>query len=82
METATIALAKQIGKSIIAKANKYGKTGEGWYGPHMDAAACAIAERIPLVDIVLEVRDARVTTHSFTLTLVSSFFFKTLFKLI
>lgn len=32
----------------------------GWYDPHMAAASRAVAERIPLVDFVLEVRDARV----------------------
>jgi hypothetical protein len=31
-----------------------------WYGRHLAAAERAIRARIPLVDLVLEVRDARV----------------------
>ncbi|CAL5381055.1 unnamed protein product [Camellia sinensis] len=36
-----------------------GKRGSSWYTPHMAAASRAILERIPLADLVLEVRDAR-----------------------
>ncbi|KAL5231034.1 hypothetical protein ABZP36_029810 [Zizania latifolia] len=35
-----------------------------WYGRHMAAADRAIRSRLPLVDLVLEVRDARVPTTS------------------
>ncbi|THG03577.1 hypothetical protein TEA_022954 [Camellia sinensis var. sinensis] len=41
-----------------------GKRGSSWYTPHMAAASRAILERIPLVDLVLEVRDARVPLSS------------------
>ncbi|OEL29600.1 DAR GTPase 2, mitochondrial, partial [Dichanthelium oligosanthes] len=35
-----------------------------WYGRHMAAAECAIRTRLPLVDLVLEVRDARAPASS------------------
>lgn len=47
-------LAREIGTAVSQK------KGGGWYGPHMAAATRAIADRMPLVDIILEVRDARV----------------------
>lgn len=53
---ATATLARQIGRAITNSTS----TGNGWFNPHMAAASRAIAERIPLVDLVLEVRDARV----------------------
>ena len=52
---ATAKLARQIGALA---------TRGGWYGPHMAAATRAIAERLPLVDLVLEIRDARVPFSS------------------
>lgn len=55
---ATATLARQIGSAIIKATNS--TSSEGWFSPHMAAASRAIAERIPLVDLVLEVRDARV----------------------
>lgn len=58
MATATGAskLARQVGAAVKQAASK----GIGWYGPHMAAASRAISERIPMVDLLLEVRDARV----------------------
>lgn len=56
---ATASLAREIGMAII-KATNNSCFGRGWFSPHMAAASRAIAERIPLVDLVLEVRDARV----------------------
>lgn len=53
---ATATLARQIGRAITNSTS----AGNGWFNPHMAAASRAIAERIPLVDLVLEVRDARV----------------------
>uniref|UniRef100_A0A803PSX0 Uncharacterized protein n=1 Tax=Cannabis sativa TaxID=3483 RepID=A0A803PSX0_CANSA len=35
-----------------------------WYDTHMAAASRAIAQRIPLVDLVLEIRDARIPLSS------------------
>lgn len=55
---ATATLARQIGDAVKQAARN--NSGGGWYGPHMAAVSRAIAERIPLVDLVLEVRDARV----------------------
>ena len=46
-------LEKRLGSGVKRAA----KT---WFSPHMAAASRAVAERIPLVDLVLEVRDARV----------------------
>ncbi|KAK6143062.1 hypothetical protein DH2020_023410 [Rehmannia glutinosa] len=54
---ATGGLIQEIGKAVKAVAK--GKGSKWWYTPHMAAASRAIAERIPLVDLVLEVRDAR-----------------------
>ncbi|KAK9943189.1 hypothetical protein M0R45_008807 [Rubus argutus] len=59
---ATATLARQIGSAII-KATNNTSLG-GWFSPHMAAASRAIAERIPLVDLVLEVRDARIPLSS------------------
>lgn len=54
---------RTIGKSVKAVAESRGS--EWWYTPHMAAAARAIEERVPLVDLILEVRDARVHMVSF-----------------
>ncbi|KAH9740712.1 DAR GTPase 2 [Citrus sinensis] len=51
-------LAREIGTAVSQK------KGGGWYGPHMAAATRAIADRMPLVDIILEVRDARIPFSS------------------
>ncbi|KAM4081979.1 hypothetical protein ACJW30_11G134400 [Castanea mollissima] len=40
------------------------KSGGGWYGPHVAATSRAIVERIPLIDLVLEIRDARIPLSS------------------
>ncbi|KAJ8754543.1 hypothetical protein K2173_005704 [Erythroxylum novogranatense] len=40
------------------------KKAGGWYNAHMAAASHAISQRIPLVDFVLEVRDARIPFSS------------------
>ncbi|KAL0410849.1 UNVERIFIED_CONTAM: DAR GTPase 2, mitochondrial [Sesamum latifolium] len=51
-------LIQKIGKAVKEVAKT--RSSEWWYTPHMAAASRAIDERIPLVDLVLEVRDARV----------------------
>lgn len=51
--------SRSIGLKEIGEALKKAKS--GWYSLHMAAASHAIAQRIPLVDFILEVRDARVT---------------------
>ncbi|GFP93896.1 ribosome biogenesis GTPase a [Phtheirospermum japonicum] len=55
-------LIQEIGKSVKAVAK--GKGSKWWYTAHMAAASRAIADRIPLVDLVLEVRDARIPLSS------------------
>ncbi|XP_031503010.1 DAR GTPase 2, mitochondrial isoform X1 [Nymphaea colorata] len=40
------------------------RTETGWFTPHMEAASRAILDRIPLVDCVIEVRDARIPVSS------------------
>ncbi|XP_057980434.1 DAR GTPase 2, mitochondrial isoform X2 [Malania oleifera] len=52
----TASIATRVGAAVKKAA---ANTGSGWFGPHMAAASRAIAERIPLVDLVLEIRDAR-----------------------
>lgn len=49
---------QNIGKAVKALAKS--RSSEWWYTPHMAAASRAITDRIPLVDLLLEVRDARV----------------------
>ncbi|KAM3289060.1 hypothetical protein P3S67_017347 [Capsicum chacoense] len=55
-------LVQKIGNAIKEVARNKGST--CWYTPHMAAASRAITERIPLVDILLEVRDARIPLSS------------------
>lgn len=55
-------LIQTIGKSVKVVAKS--KSSEWWYTPHMAAAAHAIEERVPLVDLILEVRDARIPLSS------------------
>ncbi|KAG8391418.1 hypothetical protein BUALT_Bualt01G0185500 [Buddleja alternifolia] len=55
-------IIENIGKAVKEVARNRGS--EWWYTPHMAAASRAIAERIPLVDLVLEVRDARIPFSS------------------
>ncbi|XP_059651716.1 DAR GTPase 2, mitochondrial isoform X1 [Cornus florida] len=58
---ATASFARELGAAVRKMAGNKGTT---WYTPHMAAASRAIAERIPLVDLVLEVRDARIPLSS------------------
>ncbi|XP_057498826.1 LOW QUALITY PROTEIN: DAR GTPase 2, mitochondrial [Actinidia eriantha] len=58
---ATASFVRQLGAAVKQVA---GKRGSSWYTPHMAAASRAIIERVPLVDLVLEVRDARVPLSS------------------
>ncbi|KAK9273079.1 hypothetical protein L1049_017886 [Liquidambar formosana] len=59
MATATI--ARRLGAALTKMA---GNKAAGWYTPHMAAASRAIAERISLVDLILEIRDARIPLSS------------------
>lgn len=56
-----MATATYFSRRLGAAVRELGlKKGAGvWYGPHMAAAERAILERVPLVDLVVEVRDAR-----------------------
>ncbi|XP_061956583.1 DAR GTPase 2, mitochondrial isoform X2 [Populus nigra] len=54
--------SRSIGLKEIGEALKKAKS--GWYSLHMAAASHAIAQRIPLVDFILEVRDARIPLSS------------------
>ncbi|KAM7476194.1 hypothetical protein LguiB_023437 [Lonicera macranthoides] len=55
-------LSQKLGSAVKKVADKKGSS--WWYTPHMAAASQAISERIPLVDLVLEVRDARIPWSS------------------
>ncbi|KAF9603241.1 hypothetical protein IFM89_034574 [Coptis chinensis] len=50
--------ARSVGAAVMKAGAEKTST---WFTPHMATASRAIFERIPLVDITLEVRDARVT---------------------
>lgn len=56
----TTSFVKKLGISVMKVSES--KSSSWWYSHHMRAASRAILERIPLVDIVLEVRDARVSS--------------------
>ncbi|KAK4373808.1 hypothetical protein RND71_004485 [Anisodus tanguticus] len=55
-------LVQKIGSAIKEVVRNKGST--WWYTPHMAAASHAITKRIPLVDILLEIRDARIPLSS------------------
>ncbi|CAK9143388.1 unnamed protein product [Ilex paraguariensis] len=59
---ATASFVQKLGNAVKEVARSKGSS--WWYTPHMAAASRAIAERIPLVDLVLEVRDARIPLSS------------------
>lgn len=50
-------IGREIGDAVVKASSNPNRR---WYGPHMAASVRAISERIPLVDFVLEIRDARV----------------------
>ncbi|KAF9603235.1 hypothetical protein IFM89_034568, partial [Coptis chinensis] len=53
--------ARSVGAAVMKAGAEKTST---WFTPHMAAASRAIFERIPLVDITLEVRDARIPISS------------------
>lgn len=55
------ALGRAVQK-LITKIDE--SSSSSWYTPHMAAAARAIHDRIPLVDLVLQIRDARIPSTS------------------
>ncbi|CAI9091056.1 OLC1v1025976C1 [Oldenlandia corymbosa var. corymbosa] len=57
VSTVTRTIIQKLGNAVKKVARSKGSS--WWYTPHMAAATRAIAERIPLVDFILEVRDAR-----------------------
>jgi hypothetical protein len=52
------------GKGIYGLAERAGVAAINWFPGHMASATKAIRESIKLVDLVLEVRDARVCSNS------------------
>ena len=65
----TTYLARQMGTLI--KDVKWNQRIQGlWYSPHMAVASRAISERIPLVDLIVELRDARVIYCFYALCLL------------
>ncbi|KAJ0989967.1 hypothetical protein J5N97_008323 [Dioscorea zingiberensis] len=62
MEAASSAFARRVGAVVRELGLK--KASGGWYGPRMAASERAIVERVPLVDLVIEVRDARIPLSS------------------
>ncbi|PKI41780.1 hypothetical protein CRG98_037815 [Punica granatum] len=62
MAAVTAILAGKVG-GAVQQASRNRAAG-WWYDPHMAAASRAIAERTPLVDLILEVRDARIPLSS------------------
>ena len=60
MAAATTPFARQIGIAVKEKIGRTKRARGPWYNSLMAAASHALAERIPLVDLIVEVRDARV----------------------
>ncbi|KAI0489003.1 hypothetical protein KFK09_028844 [Dendrobium nobile] len=60
--TVICSFSKRLGSVVKEIGQKKGFG--GWYGPHMAAAERAIRERISMVDLVVEVRDARIPIAS------------------
>ncbi|KAI3683322.1 hypothetical protein L1987_83825 [Smallanthus sonchifolius] len=58
----TSSFVKKLGNSVKKVSDS--KSSSWWYNHHMRAASRAISQRIPLVDFVLEVRDARIPVSS------------------
>ncbi|KAK9058387.1 hypothetical protein SSX86_023229 [Deinandra increscens subsp. villosa] len=58
----TASFVEKLGNSV--KKVSESKSSSWWYNHHMRAASRAIFQRIPLVDFVLEVRDARIPVSS------------------
>ncbi|KAM3327557.1 hypothetical protein P3S68_033904 [Capsicum galapagoense] len=54
-------LVQKISNAIKEVSRNKGST--WWYTPHMAAESRAITERIPLVDIRLEVGDSRICSY-------------------
>ncbi|XP_056850030.1 DAR GTPase 2, mitochondrial isoform X1 [Raphanus sativus] len=54
-------IGREIGDAVVKASSNPNRR---WYGPHMAASVRAISERIPLVDFVLEIRDARIPLSS------------------
>ncbi|CAH8308666.1 unnamed protein product [Eruca vesicaria subsp. sativa] len=54
-------IGREIGDAVLKASSNPNRR---WYGPHMAASVRAISERIPLVDFVLEIRDARIPLSS------------------
>ncbi|KAK8523569.1 hypothetical protein V6N12_048086 [Hibiscus sabdariffa] len=62
---ATSSVASKIAMKIGVEVQKAARSNKGWwYDPHMAAATSAIAQRLPFVDLVAEIRDARVPLSS------------------
>ncbi|KAG9452252.1 hypothetical protein H6P81_005156 [Aristolochia fimbriata] len=57
----TAAFARRVGCAVQGAATK---KGGGWCNQHMAAASRAISDRIPLVDLVVEIRDSRIPFSS------------------
>ncbi|TYI68798.1 hypothetical protein E1A91_D08G111400v1 [Gossypium mustelinum] len=61
---ATASTASRITRKIVIAVKKAASRNKGWYDFHMAAASGAIAQRLPLVDLVAEIRDARIPLSS------------------
>ncbi|TYJ22048.1 hypothetical protein E1A91_A08G103100v1 [Gossypium mustelinum] len=61
---ATASTASRITRKIGIAVKKAASRKKGWYDLHMAAASGAIAQRLPLVDLVAEIRDARIPLSS------------------
>ncbi|KAI4312617.1 hypothetical protein MLD38_037421 [Melastoma candidum] len=55
-------IAKQVGEAVKRAADE--RRSSWWFSRHMAAASRAVSERIPLVDLLLHVRDARIPLSS------------------
>ncbi|KAA3471870.1 DAR GTPase 2, mitochondrial isoform X3 [Gossypium australe] len=61
---ATSSTPSRITRKIGIAVKKAASRNKGWYDLHMATASGAIAQRLPLVDLVAEIRDARIPLSS------------------
>lgn len=61
LQMATISFGRALGSAVVKAGKDKTLT---WFTPHMAASSRAILDRIPLVDITVEVRDARIPMSS------------------
>ncbi|MED6210462.1 hypothetical protein PIB30_064338 [Stylosanthes scabra] len=64
MAATTTHFARQVGTAVKEKIGRIKRVQAPWYTSLMAAASRALVDRLPLVDVIVEVRDARIPLSS------------------